>query len=231
MRKLFITVQMILTLTVSGAFLGLASQTVSAGQQSYASSPAHRTAAVQAAQQSMNVTIQNFAFSPANLTVPQGTAVTWTNKDSTAHTVTSDSGGPFVLNSGTIEPGLTFSTTLNKTGTFPYHCSIHPNMKGTITVTSASSTNSGQGSKGAGGASASSGSASSSSSSSSQESGGGNSSSSTQMSGMTASGPVAAGSGSVATASHRTFDRVLVIGFAAFIAAAILMIVRRLFLA
>lgn len=81
------------------------------------------------------VTIQNYAFSPANITVKAGTTVTWTNKDSVAHTVTETDGqiGP---NSGDVTPNATYTFTFAKAGTYHYHCSIHTEMVGTVTVTS-----------------------------------------------------------------------------------------------
>ncbi len=78
-----------------------------------------------------SVTVANFAFSPASLTVSVGTTVTWTNQDPTAHTVTSDDGSSF---DGQLPASGTFSFTFTKPGTYPYHCAIHPNMKGTIVV-------------------------------------------------------------------------------------------------
>jgi len=82
---------------------------------------------------SNNVVIQNFTFTPANITVPMGTTVRWTNRDSAPHTVTGDtSGGPM---SGTLEPGESYSFTFSKGGTYNYHCTIHPMMTGTVTVT------------------------------------------------------------------------------------------------
>jgi len=82
-----------------------------------------------------SVTIQNFAFSPASITVHKGTKVTWTNKDTIAHTVTESDGqaGPA---SGDLDPNASYSFTFTKTGTFQYHCAIHPGMTGTVTVTS-----------------------------------------------------------------------------------------------
>lgn len=77
------------------------------------------------------VTISNFSFSPGTLTVKAGTKVTWTNKDSATHTVTSDSG---VFTSGNLLSNGTFSYTFASAGTFPYHCTIHTSMKGTIVV-------------------------------------------------------------------------------------------------
>lgn len=79
-----------------------------------------------------SVDIANFAFSPASLTINAGDSVTWTNKDSTAHTVTSDSGSE--LNSGTLRPGDTYSQTFNTKGEFDYHCSIHTSMKAKVIV-------------------------------------------------------------------------------------------------
>lgn len=82
---------------------------------------------------SASVNIQNFAFSPSTFTIKKGTKVTWTNHDSVAHTVTSDSGA--TLSSGSIAPGQSFSFTFNTVGTFPYHCAFHPSMTGSVTVT------------------------------------------------------------------------------------------------
>lgn len=79
------------------------------------------------------VSIANMSFSPASITVKKGSTVTWTNNDSIAHTVTADSGNTF--DSGTLDPGKTFTHTFNDTGSFAYHCNIHPEMHGTVTVT------------------------------------------------------------------------------------------------
>jgi plastocyanin len=80
------------------------------------------------------VTIRNFAFSPANITVKKGTTVTWTNQDSTAHTVTETDGqnGP---KSDLLNMGQSYTFTFNTAGTFKYECSVHPQMTGTVTVT------------------------------------------------------------------------------------------------
>ncbi len=80
------------------------------------------------------VTIQNFAFSPANITVKAGTKVTWTNNDSVAHTVTETDGktGPA---SSDVNPGETYSFTFSTPGTYQYYCSIHQSMLGTVVVT------------------------------------------------------------------------------------------------
>ncbi len=75
--------------------------------------------------------IKDFAFNPASLTVAVGGAATWTNQDTTGHTVTADDGS---FDSKTLPNGQTFSQTFSTAGTFAYHCTIHPTMKGTIVV-------------------------------------------------------------------------------------------------
>jgi plastocyanin len=70
------------------------------------------------------------AYSPNPLTVSSGTTVTWTNRDSTTHTATSDSGAF----SGNIAPNGQYSFTFQNKGTFTYHCSFHPNMVASVVV-------------------------------------------------------------------------------------------------
>ena len=87
----------------------------------------------------VSVTLQNFEFIPASVTVPKGTTVTWTNQDSAPHTIVSDATPLFslgaIFTSASLGQGQKFSFTFNNEGTFEYHCGIHPFMKGTITVT------------------------------------------------------------------------------------------------
>ena len=78
-----------------------------------------------------NVTIQNFAYSPASLTVKVGDKVTWTNQDSIGHSATADDNS---FDTGVLAQGQSGSETFSKAGTFTYHCSVHPNMKATIIV-------------------------------------------------------------------------------------------------
>jgi plastocyanin len=75
--------------------------------------------------------LANRAFMPDELDVAVGTTVVWTNSDSIAHTSTSDGPG---WNSGTVAPGRQFSFEFKDAGTFPYHCTIHPGMVGTVVV-------------------------------------------------------------------------------------------------
>ena len=77
-------------------------------------------------------------FVPDTLTVSKGTTVSWTNGDSTLHTVTS--GSPEGGNSGTefdssyLAAGKTFQHLFNTAGTFDYYCTLHPYMKGKVVV-------------------------------------------------------------------------------------------------
>jgi len=80
------------------------------------------------------VTIQDFAFKPGSTTVKVGTMVTWTNKDSSAHSVMSDGGAGPLKSAPRVAPGATFSYTFTKAGTYAYHCGIHDYMKGTVVV-------------------------------------------------------------------------------------------------
>ena len=77
------------------------------------------------------VTILNFAFGPQAVTVKAGTTVHWTNHDTEAHTVTSNTSA---FGSPVLQPGTSYSFTFTKPGTYRYHCTIHPFMTGTVTV-------------------------------------------------------------------------------------------------
>jgi len=78
----------------------------------------------------VTVSIKDFAFNPATITITKGTKVTWVNEDSAPHTATSE--GSF--DSGTLSKGQSFSYIFAETGTFNYKCSIHPSMKGKVIV-------------------------------------------------------------------------------------------------
>ena len=80
-----------------------------------------------------SVTIDNFAFAPATLTVAPGTKITWDNKDEEPHTVMSGDGGA-TFKSPALDTDDKFSFTFDKPGTYKYFCSIHPHMVGTIVV-------------------------------------------------------------------------------------------------
>jgi plastocyanin len=83
-------------------------------------------------QPTRTVSIQNFSFKPANITIKRGTRVIWINKDGTQHTATANNATSF--DSGILGPGQRFSHTFKRAGKKAYHCEIHPSMKGSVTV-------------------------------------------------------------------------------------------------
>ena len=103
----------------------------SAAPSAAAPSSAGQSGAAQSAATGTSVDIKGFAFNPAQVTAKVGDTITWTNDDTTAHTVTWDDNS---VDSGNLAQGATFQHKFDAAGTFAYHCKIHPNMKGTITV-------------------------------------------------------------------------------------------------
>lgn len=89
-----------------------------------------------------DITIENFSFNPADLSVKKGTTVVWTNKDSVKHTVVSASKemgaarapADSDFKSEALNKGESFEFQFNKAGVYDYICGIHPYMKGRITV-------------------------------------------------------------------------------------------------
>lgn len=79
----------------------------------------------------VEVTIDNFSFGPHSVTVPVGATVTWINRDDIPHTVVSTDG---VFKSKVRDTDEKFSYTFAKAGTYPYFCSVHPKMTGTVVV-------------------------------------------------------------------------------------------------
>jgi plastocyanin len=71
------------------------------------------------------------AFNPNPIDIARGMTVMWVNNDTITHTSTSDTGN---WNSDNLPPGGSFAATFQSPGTFAYHCAIHPNMTGTVTV-------------------------------------------------------------------------------------------------
>ena len=100
------------------------------GASAPSASSSSSNASGKAAAGAQTVSISNFKFAPATLTVRAGSKVTDKNNDTTAHTATADSGGAF--DTSDIDPGSSATITLKSAGRVPYHCSIHPFMHGTI---------------------------------------------------------------------------------------------------
>jgi plastocyanin len=92
------------------------------------SAPAAEAASTRA---NYTVTIENMQFSPARLAVHAGDRIVFSNKDLFPHTVTADGN---VFDSKGIASNASWSYRAGKPGTYPYHCSLHAMMKGTLTV-------------------------------------------------------------------------------------------------
>ena len=84
------------------------------------------------AQSWSGVNVQAFVFDSAEITVPAGTTVTWTNNDPVPHTVTDVNQA---WDSGPFDQGVTFSKTFGEPGTYEYYCIPHPMMIGKVIVT------------------------------------------------------------------------------------------------
>jgi plastocyanin len=85
-----------------------------------------------------DVSIVDFAFDPQVVTIRAGSTIRWTNNGQAPHTSTSTTA---VWDSGTLNNGQQFSFTFNTPGSYPYICTIHPSMTGTIVVLSSCATN------------------------------------------------------------------------------------------
>lgn len=80
---------------------------------------------------SQTVTIQDFSFTPASVTVNMGESVTWRNTGGDPHTATANAGA---FDTGVLNPGQSKTIVFGTAGTFDYHCAIHASMRGTVTV-------------------------------------------------------------------------------------------------
>jgi LPXTG-motif cell wall-anchored protein len=97
-----------------------------------ADAPAPKPKAIAAG--SGGVTIADFSFAPATLTVDQGDTVTWVNNGPTPHSATANNGS---FNTGILKAGQSASHTFAQAGTYSYFCQPHPFMKATIVVQAA----------------------------------------------------------------------------------------------
>lgn len=78
------------------------------------------------------VNIDNFAFTPATITIAAGTKLTWANQDDIPHTVTE--AAPTTFRSPPLDTDDTFEHVFDQPGTYRYFCSLHPHMQGTVIV-------------------------------------------------------------------------------------------------
>jgi plastocyanin len=84
-----------------------------------------------AAQDANVVTIDNFTFSPKELTVAVGTTVKWVNHDDIPHTVVNTDKA---FRSKALDTDDAFSYTFASAGSFDYFCGLHPHMVGKVIV-------------------------------------------------------------------------------------------------
>ncbi|MGY0461098.1 cupredoxin domain-containing protein [Kitasatospora sp. cg17-2] len=100
-----------------------------------ASSPAPSSAASSAPAGAVTVTIKDFKFDPATLTVAPGTTITVTNQDDTGHTLTAIAPNAGAFDTGLLEQGKSATITApTAPGSYPFHCDVHPTMTGTLVV-------------------------------------------------------------------------------------------------
>ena len=86
--------------------------------------------AVPAHAATIQITIDNMVFAPAEVSAKVGDTIEWINKDVFAHTATARN-GDFDVN---IAPKKTVTSVLKKPGTVEYYCRFHPNMKAVLTI-------------------------------------------------------------------------------------------------
>jgi plastocyanin len=77
------------------------------------------------------IEIKNKVFNPSNVAIKVGNTVTWVNNDTITHNIVSDES---IFSSGPQAPSGYYSFKFTHIGVYTYHCSIHPEMKGKITV-------------------------------------------------------------------------------------------------
>ena len=91
--------------------------------------PAPAPAPTPIAPKTYTVNIASFSFSPATITINKGDTIVWKNNDSVSHQIAGNGFGSSIITNG-----QSYSFKFDNAGTYDYYCSIHPSMKGKITV-------------------------------------------------------------------------------------------------
>ena len=102
------------------------------GNTQSTATPVSETITNDGSKTTISLSISNSTFSSTPVSIHTGDSVTWTNKDTIDHTVTSTDNGP--LDSGNLSKGQSYTYTFQTPGTYTYHCSYHSFMTGTVTV-------------------------------------------------------------------------------------------------
>jgi plastocyanin len=128
MKRMPLLVSAVIALAAAGC--GSSSDNNSSSSSSSEAAPATSTASGGGGK-TVTIDMKNIQFNPSSVSVKVGQTVKWVNEDEAPHNV---KGGP--LNSKTFGKGGSFEFTPKKAETISYVCTIHPNMKATLTVTS-----------------------------------------------------------------------------------------------
>ena len=80
---------------------------------------------------SLEIAVDNFSFTPATIAVPAGSTLTWTNRDDVPHNIVSTERK---FKSPILDTEEHFSHRFDAPGSYPYFCSLHPRMTGTVVV-------------------------------------------------------------------------------------------------
>jgi plastocyanin len=128
MKRIPLLLSAVIALAAAGC--GSSSDNNSSSSSSSEAAPATSTASGGGGK-TVTIDMKNIQFNPTSVSVKVGQTVKWVNEDEAPHNV---KGGP--LNSKTFGKGGSFEFTPKKAETISYVCTIHPNMKATLTVTS-----------------------------------------------------------------------------------------------
>jgi plastocyanin len=82
-------------------------------------------------QNAWSVNMGDNFFDPPNAAIELESTITWTNNGAEPHTVTADDGS---FDSGVLNPGASYTVAFDGLGTVTYHCAIHPEMRGSVSV-------------------------------------------------------------------------------------------------
>jgi plastocyanin len=136
-RRLVITAGLSVLLTLALAACSSSSSSSAPSTAASAPAAASATAAATACQETtdpgdVTVSIKDFSFDPADIQAKVGQAIAFTNTGAAPHTATLDDGSCTTPN---IDVGSADGLVFSAAGSYPFHCSIHAQMKGTIVVT------------------------------------------------------------------------------------------------